>query len=62
MIYLASPYTPLAGESVRDRFDAACGAEQMAGHRFGRADRQLVGVLAKHLLKKFGVYVRAFFK
>src|SRR5215475_7624855 len=35
-----------------DRFDAASSAQQMARHRFGGAESQLVSVLAKSLLDR----------
>ncbi|MCY1440193.1 hypothetical protein D9M71_564580 [compost metagenome] len=39
-------------QHAEDRFHRARGAQQVAGHRLGRADRQLVGMLAEHALDR----------
>ena len=36
-----------------DGFHCACGAKQVAGHRLGGADIQLVGIFSKNLLDGF---------
>ena len=43
------------GQHTEDRFDCTSSAEQMAGHRLGRTDRQLVGLLAEYPLHRTGL-------